>query len=155
MSAVRKEIANFWKQDQVRLNAKTKAKILQKAAKMSSALSKEAKTTGYSIYTSQPVSRFANPQNSKIPSSILGPLFKAKQKDIVIAPSNDGYLVAQVKEIIAAETNKTKAKTESLKTQLQNLVAADTVGQYLSALRRPYPVTIDQKAVTQAIIGRQ
>ena len=122
---------------------------------MSSALTKEAKTIGYSIYTSQPVSRFANPQNSKLPSSILGPLFKAKQKDIVIAPSNDGYLVAQVKEIIAAETNKTKAKTESLKTQIQNLVAADTVGQYLSALRKPYPVTIDQKAVTQAIIGRQ
>ena len=155
MSAVRKEIAIFWKQNQVRLNAKTKAKLLQKAAKMSSTLTKKAKTIGYSIYTSQPVSRFANPQNSKVPSSILGPLFKAKQKDIVIAPSNDGYLVAQVKEIIAAETNKTKAKTESLKTQLQNLVAADAVGQYLSALRRPYPVTIDQKAVTQAIIGRQ
>ena len=80
---------------------------------------------------------------------------KTKPKEIFIAPSNDGYIVAQVKEIIAAEIDKTKAKTMSLKSQLQNVVAADTVRQYLSALRIPHPVTIDQKAVTQAIIGRQ
>ena len=154
MAAVREKIRVLWKQNQVRIKAKNKAILIQKAAKISSALTKEAKRTGYSIYTSQPVSRFSSSQNSKVPSSILGPLFKAKQKDIEIAPSNDGYFIAQVKEIIPAETGKTKSKTTSLRSQIQNVVAADTVSQYLSALRSPYPVTIDQKAVTQAIIGR-
>mgnify|MGYP001293496153 CR=1 FL=1 len=153
MSSVREEIVILWKQSQIRIKARNKAKLIQKEAKNSSNLKVEAKNAGYSMYTTQPVSRFANLQNSKIPSSILGPLFKTKPKEIFIAPSNDGYIVAQVKEIIAAGIDKTKAK--SLKDQLQNLAASETVGQYLSALRKGYPVTINQKAVSQAITGRQ
>jgi len=154
MSAVRDKIVGIWKQNQVRAVAKNKAKTLQKAAKSGSSLADEAKSKGYSIKTSKPVSRFIKPRDSKVPDSLLRILFEAKQRDVVVAASNEGYLVAQIKEIISAEIDKNKAKTDSLKTQLQNLVSADTVEQYLSALRKPYPVTIDRKAVTQAITGR-
>jgi len=154
LSAVRNQIVDIWKQSQVRGATKQKAETLQKAAQNGVGLSAAAKTGGYVVQTSKPVSRFIKPQGSIISDFLLGTLFKAKKGDVVIAASNDGYSVAEIKQVIAAEPGKNKAEEQSLTTQLKDVLSADAITQYLAALRQTYPVKIDQNAVTQAVTGR-
>lgn len=154
LSAVRNQIVGIWKQSQVRGATKQKAETLQKAAQNGVGLSAAAKTGGYVVQTSKPVSRFIKPQGSIVSDSLLGTLFKAKKGDVVIAASNDGYSVAEIKQVIAAEPGKNKTEEQSLTTQLKDVLSADAITQYLAALRQTYPVKIDQNAVTQAVTGR-
>jgi peptidyl-prolyl cis-trans isomerase D len=152
--SVRNQIVGIWKQSQVRGATKQKAETLQKAAQNGVGLSAAAKTGGYVVQTSKPVSRFIKPQGSIVSDSLLGTLFKAKKGDVVIAASNDGYSVAEIKQVIAAEPGKNKTEEQSLTTQLKDVLSADAITQYLAALRQTYPVKIDQNAVTQAVTGR-
>jgi peptidyl-prolyl cis-trans isomerase D len=154
LSAVRNQIVGIWKQSQVRGATKKKAETLQKAAQNSVGISAAGKTGGYDVKTSKPVSRFIKPQGSIVSDSLLGTLFKAKKGDVVIAASNNGYSIAEIKQVIAAEPGTNKTEEESLATQLNNVVSADAITQYLAALRKAYPVSIDRNAVTQAVTGR-
>ena len=104
--------------------------------------------------TSKPVSRFIKPPGSIVSDSLQGTLFNAKKGDVVIAASNDGYSIAEIKQVIKAEPGKNKAEEKSLTTQLQTVVSADAIAQYLAALRETYPVSIDRNAVTLAVTGR-
>ena len=154
LSAVRNQIVDVWKQSQVRGATKKKAETLQKAAQNGVGLSAAGKTGGYSVKTGKPVSRFIKPPGSIVSDSLQGTLFNAKKGDVVIAASNDGYSIAEIKQVIKAEPGKNQAEEKSLTTQLQNVVSADTIAQYLGALRKTYPVTIDRNAVTLAVTGR-
>ncbi len=154
LSAVRNEIVDIWKQSQVRGETKKKAETLQKATQNSVGLNAAGKTGGYLVKTSKPASRFIKPQGSIVSDSLLSALFKAKKGEVVIAASNEGYSVAQIKQIIDAEPGKNKAEADSLSTQLSNVVSADAIAQYLAALRTTYPVSIDRNAVNLAVTGR-
>ena len=154
LSAVRNQIVDVWKQSQVRGATKKKADTLQKAAQNGVGLSAAGKTGGYEVKTSKPVSRFIKPPGSIVSDSLQGTLFNAKKGDVVIAASNDGYSIAEIKQVIKAEPGKNKAEEKSLTTQLQNVVSADAIAQYLAALRETYPVSIDRNAVTLAVTGR-
>jgi len=154
LSAVRNQIVDVWKQSQVRGATKKKADTLQKAAQNGVGLSAAGKTGGYEVKTSKPVSRFIKPPGSIVSDSLQGTLFNAKKGDVVIAASNDGYSIAEIKQVIKAEPGKNKAEEKSLTTQLQTVVSADAIAQYLAALRETYPVSIDRNAVTLAVTGR-
>jgi len=154
LSAVRNQMVGIWKKSQVRGIAKKKAQNLQKAAQNGVGISAAGKTGGYTVKTSKPVSRFIKPPGSIVSDSLLGTLFHAKKGDVVISASNDGYSIGEIKRVITAEAGKNKAEAGSLRTQLKNIVSADIIVQYLAALRKTYPVSIDQNAVTLAVTGR-
>ncbi|NKB21945.1 MAG: hypothetical protein GKS01_15745 [Alphaproteobacteria bacterium] len=154
LSAVQNQIVDIWKQSQVRDVTKKKAETLQKAAQNGVGLLAASKTGDYTTKTSKPVSRFIKPQGSIVSDSLLGTLFNAKKGDVVIAASNDGYSIAEIKQVIVAVPGKNKAEEDSLSTQLKNVVSADAVAQYLAALRKTYPVSVDRNAVTLAVTGR-
>ncbi|MBK18939.1 MAG: hypothetical protein CMM52_08905 [Rhodospirillaceae bacterium] len=154
MSAVKNQIVGIWKASQVRSAAKKKAETLQNAAQTSANLTTAAKSSGYDAKTSKPVSRFIKPPGSIVSDTLLRSLFNAKIGDVVIAASNSGYSVAQIKKVIPAAPDKNKSEADNLTTQLKNVMSADTLAQYLAALRTTYPVIIDDKAVAQAVTGR-
>ena len=154
LSAVRNQMVGIWKKSQVRGIAKKKAQNLQKAAQNGVGISAAGKTGGYTVKTSKPVSRFIKPPGSIVSDSLLGTLFQAKKGDVVISASNDGYSIGEIKRVITAEAGKNPAEASSLRTQLKNIVSADIIVQYLAALRKTYPVSIDQNAVTLAVTGR-
>ena len=152
--SVRNKILTMWKQNEIQSKTRKKAQSFRKKSKGVSSLSQLAKNEGYTITKSKAFSRFNSSKTKIIPDTLIDPLFEAKLGEIVLGPSNKGYHVAMVKNIIPADFLNKNAKIKEIKKQMVDLIFADNVGQYLSSLKSSYPTKIDQKAVTNAIADR-
>jgi len=154
LNSVRNKVITMWKKNEIRLHTRKRAQNFKDKSKGLSSLSKLAITQGYSITESKPISRFNSSKIKIIPDTLIDPVFNAKLGEIVLRPSNGGYHVAMVKNIIPADILNKNAKIKKIKEQMVDLISADYVNQYLSSLKNSYPTKIDQKAITNTIADR-
>ena len=152
LEEVRAEVVAAWKKSELGRQAKQKAETVAAAAKQAGALAPAARTAEYEVKTAKPFTRFVRDPSSPVPDSLVRPLFRAKQGEILTAPADDGWVVAELKQIVAAVPGANEAEAQQLRQQLDAAMAEDTLVQYLAALRRRYPVSVNREAVN-AISG--
>src|SRR5438046_2903459 len=59
-------------------------------------------------------------------------------------PSSDGITVDELTEVIPADPSADKPKVDSIGAQIQQQIQRDLFAEYAGALRRYFPVEIDQ-----------
>ena len=154
LDAVRSIAIEAWKLSQVRDVARKKAQAIVDAAKTSGSFQKAAEEAGLAIAESKPFTRFIREPGSPVSPALSTELFKVKPGSVVMAASDNGYGVAELKQVIPAETGKNQAEADALREQLESAMANDQIDQFLAALRKRYTVKIYPTAVEQLVTGR-
>jgi peptidyl-prolyl cis-trans isomerase D len=85
--------------------------------------------------------------DDKVPPALVAKLFDAKQGAAVAEPTADGVMVAQLTTVVPADPAKDQTTVQQLTQQLGGALAGDLADEYQQALRRNYPVSVDQSSV--------
>jgi peptidyl-prolyl cis-trans isomerase D len=89
-----------------------------------------------------------NPQQGGVmPPELVSPLFELKLNEATMAPTRDGYAVAQVIEITPADPDAEPDALKALKDQAEQAMANDLEAQYLAALRARADVRVNPRMV--------
>jgi peptidyl-prolyl cis-trans isomerase D len=153
LAAVRTEAVSAWKRQQLLDATRKRAEAVRTDASGLGGIDKAAARHGLKAVTSKPFTRFVRDPSSPVSDALAAEAFRAKPGDIMLAPGPDGYLVGQLRQVIAAEPGKNAEEARLLRTQLANALAQDIAGQYLAALKQRYPVTIIRAAVDSIVAG--
>lgn len=105
-------------------------------------LKEVAEARKLTVTTTEPLLRTGG--DAKVPPALVAKLFEAKPKAAVTAPSGDGYAVAQLDEIQTADPAKDKSAVIQLTNQLDAVMRNDMLVEFDKALRRVFPVEINQ-----------
>ncbi len=147
LSEVRAQVKTAWQISQLNDVAEKMAKEIQDRAKGGTPLAEIAASKNLTVETPAAVSRFYAGGRNAIPPTILAGLFKAKVGDVVMAPTQDGYAVARLKDIENAKIDYNDGDLKELREALTAGIANDILQEYTHALRQEYSVSIDQAAL--------
>ena len=88
---------------------------------------------------------------ANLPPALVSKLFAAKPGQTVSAPSGDGFAVAQLKSVVPADPAKDKTQLDALSHTLAQQMQSEFLGDFSRALRRRFPVEINQANLDRAL----
>jgi peptidyl-prolyl cis-trans isomerase D len=142
LSEVHDQALAAWQQQQ-RIDHTTKtAKEIVDAVNGGKPLKEIAAARNLTVTTTAPLERGVTPGN--LPPQLVTALFGAKPHQAVQGASTDGIYVAEVTDVIAADPAADKPKLDAITAQISQQIQRDLFTEYASALRKLYPVEIDQ-----------
>jgi peptidyl-prolyl cis-trans isomerase D len=100
------------------------------------------------VTTSAPLPRTGD---AKTPPAVVAALFGVKPGQAAFAPAADGYVVAQLMQIQPADPTKDKAGVDALSHQLSQQMQSEFLSEFDQALRRRFPVEINQTNLDRAL----
>lgn len=153
LDEVREQAIAIWKEERLAEIARERAERLAEDARRPGGLAEAARAEGYEVIPVEPFTRFIRDPSSPVPDALVRPLFRARPGEIVFAAGERGYVVGELKEVISASPGENEAETEQLRQQLDGAVADDVLNQYLAALRKRYPVTVNRGAMDAIAAG--
>lgn len=127
--------------------AETQADDILQAVKGGGDLAAAAGERGLELKTSQPFTRTGRAQGYVVPASLAAELFKASPGGVAMAPTANGFMVAQLKEVRAAPAITADNPADALSRSLDQAVRNDVLDQFAAALRGRYTVSVNQAAV--------
>lgn len=149
LDQVKAEVIQRWQQEKRDAALAALAKQVADEVKSGKKLDQVAAEHKLTVFTTAPLSRSGG--DPKVPATLVANLFSAKPGAAVYGKGNDGYVVAVVKDVIAADPAK---DTQGVKQFADQLVTPgmrdDLLAEFDQALRDRYPVSIDQSAVARA-----
>ena len=148
LEAVREQVVALWQQETRDAALASLAKEIAGEVGEGKSLADIAKARSFQTFTTKPLPRSGG--DPKVPPVLVARLFEAKMGGVVSAKGDDGYLVAQLKEILPPDPTTQSAGTARLSQQLGAQIQDDLLREYDQALRDRYPVSIDQAAVARA-----
>jgi hypothetical protein len=86
-----------------------------------------------------------------VPAALVAKLFEAQPGQAVATTGTDSYAVAQLREILPADPAKDKDAVDRLSREVAGVMGNDTLEEYEQALRRRFPVEIDQAKLDQLL----
>jgi len=147
LSEVREQVETAWEISQLNAVAKKTAEEIRDRAKGGTPLAEIAASNNLTVEKPAAVARFYAGGTNAIPPTILAGLFKAKVGDVVMAPTQDGYAVARLKDIENAKIDYNDGDLKDLREALTAGIANDILQEYTHALRQEYSVSIHQAAL--------
>jgi len=144
LDQVRAEVETAWKTEKLNDIARKTAEEIRDAAKSGTPLSEAGKKNNLAVEDGKPVSRFGTGTDTVIPRQLLPELFKAKTGGIVMQQTADGYAVAVLTEIENNPPPADDGDFKRLQETLDGAIANDVLSEYTRALRKEYPVSINQ-----------
>jgi peptidyl-prolyl cis-trans isomerase D len=148
LDEVREQVVALWQQETRDAALASLAKEIAGEVGEGKSLAEVAKAHSFQTFATQPLPRSGG--DPKVPPVLVARLFEAKTGGVVSAKGDDGYLVAQLKEILPPDAATQAAGTTRLSQQLGAQMQDDLLREYDQALRERYPVSIDQAAVGRA-----
>ena len=147
--SVREKVVTAWKISQQDEVAKKKAGEIRDKVKSGDSLTRVAKDASLEVQRSKPFTRVNRAAGSRITPGLAGELFKLRPGGVAMAPSPEGYAVAQLNDVQAASPSSDDEGLKGLKNRMHGAVAEDIMAQYASALRARYGVQIDRSAINR------
>ncbi len=144
---IRQQVVADWQAAARKGKAEEMATKIIEQAKSGKSLKKLASSQRLTIKTSGPLMRNTEDSDAGILYELLEKIFAAKVGDVVMAPSRDGYTVAEVKKIQRADIDKDTEALENVRSNLLQSLANDILDQYIAALEKKYPVEINRSAI--------
>lgn len=144
---VRQQVVADWQAAARKGKAEEMAKKIVEQAKSGKSLKKLASSRRLKTKTSGPLMRDTEDSDAGIFYELLEKIFSAKIGDVVMAPTRDGYAVAEVKKIQRADIDKDTEALENVRSNLLQSLANDILDQYIAALEKKYPVEINRSAI--------
>ncbi len=149
LDAVKAQVVPLWQQEKRDASLAQLAKEIADEVTAGNKLADIASPRKLESFTTAPLTRAGG--DPKVPASLVASLFGAKPGAAVFAQGSDGYVVAQVKDVLPADP----AKDAQQVTQFSDRLVApgmrdDMLQEFDKALRQRYSVTIDPAVVARA-----
>ncbi len=149
LDAVKPQVVELWQQEKRDGALAQLAKEIADQVTAGGKLADIAAQRKLQTFTTAPLTRAGG--DAKLPPSLVASLFGAKPGAAVFAQGTDGYVVAQVKEVIPADPAKDAAQVAQFSERLVSPgMRDDMLQQFDKALRQRYPVSIDPAVVARA-----
>jgi peptidyl-prolyl cis-trans isomerase D len=144
LDQVRAEVVAAWTAERRAEAAKKAAEALVERVNGGADLAGLAKEMNLTVAATPPLRR-AEQAPGRPPEALVQQIFKTPPGRAAMARGADGFLVAQVKRVTAAEPGAEPAAVRLLERQLREDLRADLRAQLAAALRARYPVTINRQ----------
>ena len=151
LAEVRDRVIADWETDRRHAIAKERAAALLERVEGGEDMAVVAKEAGYSYEVTAPFTRDGRGLEPGFPLALVGEIFKANRGDAFTAPTDRGYVVARLKEILPANPAAATDEVNSLAAQLRSMIAADLLSEFANALRSRYGVDIDRQAIERRL----
>ena len=149
LDAVKPQVVELWQQEKRDGALAQLAKEIADQVTAGGKLADIAAQRKLQTFTTAPLTRAGG--DAKLPPSLVASLFGAKPGAAVFAQGTDGYVVAEVKEVIPADPAKDAAQVAQFSERLVSPgMRDDMLQQFDKALRQRYPVSIDPAVVARA-----
>jgi peptidyl-prolyl cis-trans isomerase D len=146
---VKDRIIAAWQSEQKADAVKKQAADLAASVAGGTPLAQAAAAKGLSVSTTSPLLR--RPEGATpVPAAVIVKLFAAKVGDTVTTDDAAGSYVAQLKEIKIPDTVP-DAQVKALTTELGNSTRYDLVGEFTSALKKQFPVTVHHDVLDKVL----
>jgi peptidyl-prolyl cis-trans isomerase D len=153
LEEVRGDVLELWNNAQRAKQTREMAEALARRLSQGEDFAEIAAAEGYSLITSEPLTRFeADPARSLSPT-LPSKLFQVRKGEAVTAASADGHLVAKLVDIRPAEPAQDKDRVAALRESLAASLQGDVLEQFVGTLRGEYGVTINESTVENLIAG--
>ncbi len=100
---------------------------------------------GLGIKTTEPFTRSSGGAASGLPGALVRGLFEVRPGEATMARAADGYDVARLKEVRAADPFADKDGLEALRARITESLRSDLLVQLAGALRKRYPVSVNRQ----------
>lgn len=147
LDQVRAEVTRGWQGEQRRARAETVAKQILARVEAGEELSVVAPALGAQFQTTQPFPRSGGGAGIALGTDMAAQLFRAKPRDVVLAPSGETYQVARLISIERAVPNVADAAFKQAADALKSAVANDLETALADAMRAGISVSVDQTAI--------
>jgi peptidyl-prolyl cis-trans isomerase D len=145
---VKARVIQGWQQEKRDAALAALAKEAADAVNSGQKLGELAAQRKLQTFTTEPLPRSGG---NSVPPALVANIFGAKPGTAVFAKGNDGYLVAQVKEVLAPDPAKEEPELARFSERvLTPAMREDLLQEFDKALRARYPVNIDAAAVARA-----
>ena len=150
LAEVRDQAVEAWREERRNQRLESQAKEMVDAVKGGTSLKDVAAQRRLTVKTTPAFERTGGAK-SELPASLVAKLFELKLHQAASGPSSDGYVVAELTQILPADPKTGEARMEQLQVQLGAAIENDLVAEYSRALRQQFPVSIDQSAVDRGL----
>jgi hypothetical protein len=106
-----------------------------------------ATEAGSMVQTTAPLKRADAAQAAGLPPQATARLFELKPGEAAVVPTDQGFAVLRLKEIVPAVPAADAEGMKSLEAELSRTLSNDVAFAYQNALRQRYPVEVDQDAL--------
>ena len=153
LNTVKAKVAEAWKAGKRAEKAKQSAESVVARVKGGTGLDVIAKEMGLTIKTSPALVRRSTAPATDLPRLLMGGIFKIKPGEAVSARGSDGYYVARLKEIAAANPAADKAGLDEVSKQIGKSLNADIFVQLAGALRNRFGTDVNRRALNNLFSG--
>jgi peptidyl-prolyl cis-trans isomerase D len=148
LDAVKADAIKLWQDDKRNTALENLAKEMTDAVNGGQKLADVAAAHKVPLFTSAPLQRAHG--DERVPAALVAKIFETDSGKAVFARGSDGYAVAQVKSVEPADPSKDADAVQRLSQQLVPNLREDLLQQFDQAMRKRYPVSVDQAAVDRA-----
>ena len=153
LETVRTEVIKAWKTSKRAKKSMTAAKKIVERVNAGASLSSIAKEIGVELNLISKLARSPERDKIKIPNILVKEIFKLSKGQATMARNGNGFTVASLKEVIAADPFSDKIGVEDLTDQLREAFVRDIHSQLSNALRDRFGVNINRDAVSSLFTG--
>lgn len=153
LDGIREEVSEAWKAVQRSGKAKKTAASVVARIKSGTGLDVIAGEMGLTIKTSPALTRRSTTPDTNLPPPLIGGIFKIKPGGAAAARGSDGYYVARLKKIIAANPAADKAGLDEVSNQIGESLDSDILVQLAGALRNRFGADVNRKALNNLFSG--
>ena len=153
LDGIREQVSEAWKAARRSGKAKKIAESIVARIKSGTGLDIIAGEMGLTIQTSPALIRRSTTPDTDLPRPLIGGIFKIKPGEAVSARGSDGYYVARLKEIAAANPAADKAGLDEVSKQIGKSLNADIFVQLAGALRNRFGTDVNRRALNNLFSG--
>lgn len=145
LASIRAEVTGAWKAERRAEKAKETAEAILARLRDGVELAAIAAEMGLGIKTTEPFTRSSGGAASGLPGALVRGLFGIRPGEATMARAADGYDVARLREVRAADPFADKDGVEKLRAGITESMRSDLLVQLAGALRKRYPVTVNRQ----------
>jgi len=143
LAEVRDVVVSAWRGEQRHLAAKARAQEIADKIRSGKSLSEVVSDYGIEVNTIGP---FQRSEKETLPETVIKTLFQDKVGEAATGETKDGYVVAQLREIVPADPAADKDGVAAIQKQLDRAFGMDYLVEYGAALESRYPIKVNTKA---------
>ncbi len=151
LEAVRDQVVERWRQSERENATLETAEALAQRVRDGETLSALAEAEGLELQTIEPLDRLGRKAGSPAARALAGGLFQIGAGQVTVAQAPDGYLVAQLTEIRAADPGADRDTVAALQDNLAKALSNDLMASFSADLSRAFGASVDQILVDQVL----
>lgn len=151
LGEVRELVVQLWRDAQRAERARALANDIVDKARNGASLESLAEAGGYSVATTQPVSRFETNPGIALASGLPAKLFQLSAGEIATVTAPDRQLVIELDSVQAAQPGADEKEVSALRNGLAAAMRGDVIEQFVAAQRLRHSVRVNQRMVDDVV----